>query len=119
MTDGQRWEDHALAHLTAAGLVLERRNHRCRLGEIDLVMREGETLVAVEVRYRRGTSHGGAAASVTLAKQRRLALAMRHYLMGWRGPLPPVRFDVVALSGPAERLSVEWLRGAFDAPGGS
>lgn len=118
MNAGQRWEAHALAHLQAAGLILECRNHHCRLGEIDLVMRDGATLVAVEVRYRRGTSHGGAAASVTRTKQRRVALAMRHYLMGRGGPLPAVRFDVVALSGPAERPRIEWLRAAFDAPSG-
>ncbi len=118
MNTGPHWEAHALNHLQAAGLVLECRNHRCRLGEIDLIMREGPTLVAVEVRYRRGSSHGGAAASVTRAKQRRLALAMRHYLMARGGPLPPVRFDVVAVSGLRERPRVEWLRAAFDAPAG-
>lgn len=117
MADGQQWEALALAHLQDAGLRLERRNHRCRLGEIDLVMTDGETLVAVEVRYRRSAGHGGAAGSVTPAKQRRLALAMRHYLMQRGAPLPPVRFDVVTLTGDPARPQMRWLQGAFDVPG--
>lgn len=115
MTDGSRWESLALAHLQQQGLELERRNHRCRLGEIDLVMRDGATLVAVEVRYRKTASHGGAAASVTPAKQRRLVAAMRHYLMTRKRQMPAVRFDVVALSGHPETPDINWLRSAFDA----
>ena len=110
-------EGRALAHLEAAGLVLVRRNYRVargpssRGGEVDLVMRERDgTLVFVEVRARRGTDHGGAAASVGWGKQRRVVYAARHYLLGLR-ELPPCRFDVVAIDG--ERI--EWLKAAFDA----
>ncbi len=105
----------ALAWLQARGLVLEQRNYRvargpsARGGEIDLVMRDRDgTLVFVEVRQRRGNQHGGAAASVTPAKQRRLLLAAQHYLLRL-AVLPPCRFDVLAIDG--ER--VEWLQGAF------
>ena len=115
MSDGSRWESLALAHLERAGLALECRNHRCRLGEIDLLMRDGDILVAIEVRYRRTDSHGGAAASVTAAKQARLVGAMRHYLMLRRGPAPVVRFDVVAVSGAAAQPRIRWLKAAFDA----
>ena len=94
-----------------------RRNYRvargphARGGEIDLILRERDgTLVFVEVRRRTDAAHGGAAASVGASKQRRLVLAARHFLAGL-DPLPPCRFDVVAIDG--ER--VEWLRAAFDA----
>ena len=114
---GEEGEDRALQWLQRQGLVLVQRHYRvargpgARAGEIDLVMREPDgTLVFVEVRARAGTAHGGAAASVGLAKQRSLVFAARNYLARL-AHLPPCRFDVVAIDG--ERL--EWLKGAFEA----
>ena len=114
---GDAGEARALAHLLAQGLTLVQRNYRvargphARGGEIDLILRERDgTLVFAEVRSRRGSGHGGAAASVGGAKQRSLILAARYYLQTQR-TVPPCRFDVVAIDG--ERI--EWLRGAFDA----
>jgi putative endonuclease len=111
---GAAAEARALAHLLAAGLHLVQRNYRTPGrggGEIDLVMRAPDgTLVFVEVRQRSGPSHGGAAASVGLVKQRRIVFAARHFLM--RLPdSPACRFDVVALDG----AKLCWLQGAFDA----
>ena len=115
MGDGA--EARAQRHLEHHGLVLVARHYRvargpgARAAEIDLVMREGDgTLVFVEVRARTGEAHGGAAASVTVAKQRRIVWAAQHFLLGWTR-LPPCRFDVVALDGQA----LTWIRGAFDA----
>ncbi len=114
---GDEAEQRALAHLLRAGLQLVARNYRvaagprARGGEVDLILRERDgTLVFVEVRARRDTRHGGAAASVSPAKQQRLVYAARHYLMAFASP-PPCRFDVVALDGP----DLHWLRGAFSA----
>ena len=105
---GQGWEQQALAHLTRHGLTLVESNFRCKLGEIDLVMRDGPALVFVEVRQRAGRAHGGAAASITPAKTRRLVRAAETYLL--RFPrLPPCRFDVVAIDGE----SLDWLRDAI------
>ncbi|MCY1294075.1 hypothetical protein D3C81_1447060 [compost metagenome] len=107
---GMRAEDRALAHLRRQGLQPVVRNYRCKGGEIDLVMRAPDgTLVFVEVRQRSGRGFGGAAASVTPAKQRRVLLAAAHYL-ATLAQLPPCRFDVVAL----ERGRLEWLQHAFD-----
>ena len=79
--------------------------------EIDLIMRSSDgTLVFVEVRRRSSASHGGAAASVSAVKQRRIVFAARHYLMRLREP-PACRFDVVTV----EPSGIEWLQGAFDA----
>ena len=114
---GNAAEARALAHLQQQGLRLVERNYRvargpnARGGEIDLICRAPDgTLVFVEVRARADASHGGAAASVGLAKQRSLVLAARHYLRRF-ATLPPCRFDVVAIDGQA----LEWLPGAFDA----
>lgn len=110
---GQTAESRAAAHLESRGLKLVARNWRCRFGEIDLVMQDGATLVFVEVRLRSRSDFGGAAASVTPAKQKKLLAAARQYLATLR-TLPPCRFDVVALSGNAPP---EWIRNAFDDVG--
>ena len=114
---GDAGEARALAHLLAQGLTLVQRNYRvargpnARGGEIDLIMRDRDgTLVFVEVRSRGSGDFGGAAASVSVAKQRSLVLAARHYLARLR-TAPPCRFDVVAIDGDR----IEWLRAAFDA----
>jgi putative endonuclease len=111
---GDAAEDAALLYLQQAKLRLLERNYRTPGrggGEIDLIMRAPDgTTVFVEVRQRKSTSHGGAAASVTFAKQRRIVFAARHYLMRLREP-PPCRFDVVVL----EPTGIEWLQAAFDA----
>jgi putative endonuclease len=111
---GQRGEDEAARLLESHGLELLQRNYRCRGGEIDLVMRDGSTLVLVEVRLRSSGEFGGAAASVGPKKQRRFAHAARH-LMLTRPDLRalPVRFDVVALDGAAGATRIEWIRDAF------
>ncbi|WP_324779941.1 YraN family protein [Thiobacillus sedimenti] len=110
---GQTAETRAASFLQAHGLRLVARNWRCRFGEIDLVMQDGATLVFVEVRLRTRSDFGGAAASVTAAKQRKLAAAARQYLSALK-TLPPCRFDVVALAGEAPP---EWIRNAFDDMG--
>ncbi|MEW6589815.1 MAG: YraN family protein [Pseudomonadota bacterium] len=110
---GRQAEAQAEAFLAAHGLVPVARNWRCRFGEIDLVMRDGATLVFVEVRSRRRSDFGGAAASVTAAKQHKLAAAARQYLAGLK-TTPACRFDVVALEGDAPPA---WIRNAFDDMG--
>ena len=114
---GDAAEALALAHLQRAGLALVQRNSRvargpsARGGEVDLIMRAADgTLVFVEVRQRASASHGGALASVTPTKQRRLVLAARHYLQRLAA-CPPCRFDVVAVQGS----QVQWVPGAFEA----
>jgi len=111
---GDAAEDQALRHLQRAGLRLVARNYRTPGrggGEIDLIMREPDgTTVFVEVRARKSSTHGGAAASIGPLKQRRIIFAARHYLMRL-SEYPPCRFDVVVLDGE----DIEWLRAAFDA----
>jgi putative endonuclease len=114
---GQRGEDAAAHYLETQGLRLLERNYRCRGGEIDLVMRDRDTLVLVEVRLRASAAFGGAAASVGPRKQRRFILAARHLLLTRpEFRTLAVRFDVVALDGgPAGVARMEWIRDAFRA----
>jgi len=111
---GDAAEDAALRHLQKAGLRLLVRNYRTPGrggGEIDLIMHAPDgTTVFVEVRQRKNANHGGAGASVSALKQRRIIFAARHYLMRLGEP-PPCRFDVVLL----ENGGLEWLQAAFDA----
>jgi len=117
-------EDQALAHLQAHGLRLVQRNFRTPGrggGEIDLIMREPDaTLVFVEVRQRASSAQGGAGASVTAHKQRRIVWAARHFLLNL-GSEPACRFDVVLIQGSASPAqappSIEWIRAAFDTDG--
>lgn len=114
---GDAAETRALAHLEGAGLRLVQRNYRTPGrggGEIDLIMRAADgTLVFVEVRHRARASHGGAAASISATKRRRIIFAARHFLMHERS-LPPCRFDVVVVEGDE---APRWLQAAFDAGG--
>ena len=107
---GYSAEDEAARFLVDHGLAILARNYRTRFGEIDLVARDGGTLVFVEVRLRRNDRCGSGAESIGEHKRRRIVSAARLYLARVR-PEPPCRFDVVTLDGGAP----EWLRGAFDA----
>lgn len=107
---GQAGEDQALEYLRRQGLTLVERNFRCKGGEIDLIMRATDTLVFVEVRKRADRRYGGAAASVTGAKQVRMRIAAQTYLQGLRVQ-PACRLDVIAIDG----LELNWLQNAFEA----
>jgi putative endonuclease len=112
---GRRAEDAACRHLEYNGLRLLARNYRCRAGEIDLVMFDGNTLVLVEVRSRSSAEHGGAAATVGTRKQARLTRAARHLLLT-RPELRgfAARFDVIAIdAGPDGSPALTWIRDAF------
>lgn len=109
---GAAAEELAARHLLAQGLKILARNFRVRGGEIDIIAQDGKELVFVEVRLRGNARFGGAAASITPAKQQRVMLAAQHYLQqhGER----PCRFDCVLLNA-LEADSIEWLKGAFNA----
>ena len=111
---GDAAEDAACEYLQDQGMRLVTRNYRTPGrggGEIDIIARAPDgTLVFIEVRKRASARHGGAAASVGFAKQRRIVFAARHYLLQLQ-TTPPCRFDVVAV----EPHGVEWLQAAFDA----
>lgn len=107
--EGDAAEESALQFLQQQGLELVERNFRCKGGEIDLIVRERNTLVFVEVRKRADTRYGGAAASITPRKQARLTIAAHTFLQRYRMP-PACRFDVVAIDGDM----INWLRNAIE-----
>jgi len=107
---GNEAEQQACKHLQSQGLILLDKNFSTKAGEVDLIMRDGEALVFIEVRYRKNTDFGGAAASITPKKQQRiikasLAYQQKHY------PQSSMRFDVVAIEGDNRRLN--WIQNAF------
>lgn len=117
---GANAEALACAFLEHQGLRLITRNYHCRQGEIDLIMRDPDNLVFVEVRYRRQSRYGTGLESVDRRKQRRIVHCARHYLQRHPGLAElAARFDVVALApepGNSDaRPRIEWIRHAFEA----
>ena len=105
---GGAGEDRAADFLCKHGLVVVARNYRTRLGEIDVIAREGATLVFVEVRLRKDARFGGAVESIGPRKRQRIIAAARMYLMRI-ARVPACRFDVVCIEGDEPK----WIRGAF------
>jgi len=111
---GETAERFAQHWLESRGLTCIETNYHCRFGEIDLVMRDHNTVVFVEVRLRKHRDYGGAAASVDSRKQRKLRLAAEHYI-ATRGlsARQVCRIDVIALQTAADGWDVDWLENAI------
>jgi len=113
---GERGEEVAARHLAAKGLQILERGFRVRCGEIDLIAREGEELVFVEVKTRSTTGCGDPLEAVTEAKRRRILRAASLYLQSTGAWDHPCRFDLVAVRlGPGGAEEVEHVRAAFQA----
>ena len=113
MTSGAQAEQTAARWLQNHGLTLISTNYRCRFGEIDLILRDGNTLVFAEVRLRSRKDFGGAAASIDARKQSKLIRAAQHYL-ATLPVTPPCRFDALLLDTPDGNNEIEWLKNAFE-----
>jgi putative endonuclease len=107
-------EQLAAQWLVDRGLVLVASNQHAKGGELDLIMRDGQTLVFVEVRHRASSQHGHPLETITPVKQRRLIKAARFYLHR-NGLSCLCRFDVLAVTGPLHQLEYEWVPNAFEA----
>ncbi|MEL1134052.1 YraN family protein [Desulfitobacterium sp. THU1] len=112
---GMFGEELAVKHIMQAGLTILDRNYRCPMGEMDIIAREGETVIFIEVRTRTTGKRGWGEESITPQKRARLNRIGTHFLKyhnykGW----PPLRFDLIAIripdqpDNPAEML---WIRG--------
>jgi putative endonuclease len=111
---GRAAEAAAASFLERRGYRILRTNFRAKGGELDLVADDGGILAIVEVRYRASHRFGGAAASITYAKRSRLIHAARVLLATYPSLAKlPARFDVVEVSGDAEALHCDLIRGAF------
>jgi len=112
---GNVFELRACAELERAGLKLLDRSYNTRFGELDLVMCDGDTVVFVEVRYRKHAAHGTAAESVTASKRLKLIKAAELWLAAHpKKSNATCRFDVITYDGPVDQASACWLRGAFE-----
>ena len=110
---GQEAEDLALGYLQQQGLTLIERNYRSRYGEIDLIMRDQQHIVFVEVRFRSSQRYGGAVSSVDIHKQRKLIKCAQQYIANTSSRLG-FRFDVLAISPSSQQHDIQWLTNAFD-----
>lgn len=108
---GQAGEDRALAFLQAQGCRLLARNWHCPFGEIDLVMKQGGTLLFVEVKYRSGSGFGGAAASIGAAKLGKLTRSAQYYLQQHDLHDADCRLDAVLIQGEGEPVWLQNLTG--------
>lgn len=109
----------AIEHIAAQwlgrqGLTLITQNHHVKGGELDLVMRDGDILVFIEVKHRTTTRYGHPLEAVTYQKQQRLVRAARLYLARG-GDSSPCRFDILAITGKPPNLDFQWVKAAFDA----
>ncbi|WP_048308337.1 YraN family protein [Halomonas sp. PR-M31] len=111
---GEAIEGITAKWLQAQGLIFVARNQHAKGGEIDLIMRDGDTLVFIEVRHRTNTRYGHPLETVNITKQQRLIRAARFYLLRNRLSCA-CRFDVVGVVGTAPQLEFTWVRAAFDA----
>lgn len=110
---GDKAEQQALIYLQQAGLTVVTRNFHRPGGEIDLIMQDGETLVFVEVRYRKSAKFGSALESVTVQKQQRLIQTASAYIQQTPTHHPRYRFDVVAIMPENNSFNINWLKDAF------
>lgn len=107
---GDSAEQRACEYLQSQGLELITQNFNCRMGEIDLIMTHKNSLVFVEVRYRQNKTFGGAAASITKSKQRKIIRTALFYQQKYT-PKSCMRFDVIAIEGDNQ---LQWFPSAFD-----
>ena len=108
-------EDLACTYLCAHGLELLARNYRTRFGEIDMIMRENDWIVFVEVRSRQTVQFVSPEESVNWRKQQRLRVSAHIFLQQLtQGTEPPCRFDVIGISGTCAHPDIEWIKDAFE-----
>jgi len=112
---GQFSESIAATYLLKNGLKEVTRNFNCKMGEIDLIMLDQQTLVFVEVKYRKNATFGGAMAAISPSKQIKLQKSANFYLQKQQlnAYNTPCRFDVVALEGNLTQPEITWLKNAF------
>ena len=111
---GRQGEDLAAGYLESAGYRIVERNYRCPFGEMDLVARDGETIVFVEVKSRRSDRFGPPQASVGPKKQKKMSQIALHYIEQKQLHSREARFDVIAVSLLPAGERVELIRNAFD-----
>jgi len=112
---GEQAETTALKFLISHGLKLIIQNYRVRCGEIDLIMKDNQTIVFVEVRYRKNSEFGSGAETVTYTKQKKLTKAALHYIQkNSKLSKHNFRFDVISISPKGNNFKIDWIDNAFE-----
>jgi putative endonuclease len=111
---GKRGEDLAVVHLQQLGYRILERNYRCPLGEIDIVAKDKDTIVFVEVKSRRTEEFGDPELAVGKTKQRKMTLVSLYYLAQKKDSPVQARFDVVAVKMLRDRTEVQLIQDAFE-----
>ena len=120
-TSGDAAEQQACQLLRKHGLKIRARNYRTRLGEIDIIADDGDTLVFVEVRLRSNSAYGSAGESITTQKQQRILRATQYYIQKEKiAQSRPCRFDAICLTpqSGSKSAQLEWIKSAFDGGNG-
>ena len=114
---GLRFEDLARTHLAQNGLLLLHQNYRCRCGEIDLIMRERDTICFIEVKFRKSLAFGGAASAIPRSKQRKIIKTALYYLATHQQlAKQALRFDAVLIQQQSDGSNqIDWIQNAFYA----
>lgn len=111
LLQGEKSEQLACRYLLNQGLQLIEKNFRSKYGEIDLIMKDNETLVIVEVRFRKSNKYGGALESISQKKQSRIIATTQYYLSTHKVN-SSIRFDVITMSNNTD---IQWIKNAFNA----
>lgn len=109
LLQGERSEQLACSYLLKQGLQLIEKNFHCKYGEIDLIMKDAETLVIIEVRFRKSNKYGGALESISQKKQSRIIASTQYYLSS-NNINSLIRFDVITMSSDTD---INWIKNAF------
>lgn len=115
LSKGHAYEKIAEQYLSERGYKTKARNYHTRRGEIDLIMQTNNTIVFIEVRYRKNDVYGSAEASITKTKQEKIIFSAKHYMSKFKAWHMDARFDVITIkpSSP-EQLEINWLKNAFN-----
>lgn len=111
---GNKAEAFAIRQLKKAGYRIIARNFRTRIGEIDVIAKDGPTIVFVEVKARQSTRFGHPKQAVTHAKQRKISMVALEYLKSTDQMRSRARFDVVAVTGLSDNPKIEIIKNAFE-----
>jgi putative endonuclease len=111
---GEKGESIAVRHLKKCGYKIIEKNYRTKLGEIDIIATEKDTLVFVEVKSRRSWQFGNPKGAVTPKKQRKISMVALHYLKAKKHSQIKARFDVVAVTSCREKPQIEIIKNAFE-----
>jgi len=111
LLQGEKSEQLACRYLLKQGLQLIEKNFRSKYGEIDLIMKDNETLVIIEVRFRKSNKYGGALESISRKKQSRIIATTQYYLSTHKVN-SSIRFDAITMSSNTD---INWIKNAFTA----